>query len=167
MDFETRIKKNTDTVRNAFELAYRCANHSVSTIIVYTFKDMALDLCDAIHGDKKKKMLRVNLHSFRSSDDLRAYLFGGFSGDDCVLTKMKGGTIVFLNADLITRDFQKMLKAFYDAVERDNLGIRMIFLSRTDFRKELASGEYDESLYYRIHQTLIDCRLEGFEDSYH
>lgn len=61
--------------------------------------------------------------------------------------------------DLISKEFQQILRAFYDHNEREKLGFKLIFISRSTLEEDRARDDYDAPLYYRISGAVIDCRL--------
>lgn len=152
-------KLNTHTVANAFNLAISSSTINLSTLIVYNNKELAIDLCSVIHSRRQGRIHYLNLDRFHDSDALKKYLFKESSVSNDFIGIPDSGTLVFENIDLITKPFQQIIRAFYDRNEREQLGYKMIFLSRSTLEEERASGLYDASLYYRVSGAIIDCRL--------
>lgn len=159
MDTKKSEQYNIRTLANAFNIAISSASMGLSILIVYNNKELAIDLCGIIHNYRKGKIRFVNLHRFQNPDSLRAYLFGNSMELTNLLSTIDVGTIVFENADLITKEFQQILRAFYDHIEREQISMKLIFLSRSSLTTEREVGHYDSPLFYRISGTVIDCRL--------
>lgn len=160
MDLYKRKQKNSKILANAFNLAISSSPMGISTLIVYSNKDLAIDLCKIIHKPRSGSLIFINLHRFKDAEGLRSHLYGQpFIGTN-ILDQLNSGTIVFENADLIPNDFQKILRAFFDTNEREKYGAKLIFLSRSLLVEEVANGHYEAPLYYRMCGTTIDCRIE-------
>lgn len=159
MDTLNRIQNNTKILANSFNLAFTSSSMGISTLIVYNNKDLAIDLCKIIHKPRSGNLVFINLHRFKDAEGLRTHLYGEpFNGKN-LLADLERGTIVFENADLITIECQKILRAFFDTNEREKYGVKLIYLSRSLLAEEVSKENYDAPLYYRICGTLIDCRI--------
>lgn len=155
----TSEQLNTHMLANAFNMAISSATIGLSTLIVYNNKDLAMDLSSIIHRYRKGHIHFINMHRFNNPDVLRAYLFNETSDAGAFMGIPDSGTLVFENVDLISKEFQQILRAFYDHNEREKLGFKLIYLSRSTLEEERARGDYDAPLYYRISGAVIDCRL--------
>lgn len=156
---DSKKQQNTHTLATAFNMAILSSTISISTLIVYNNKELAMDLCSVIHSRRQGSIHYLNLHRFHDPDSLKMYLFKESSVSDDFIGIPDSGTLVFENMDLITKPFQKIIRAFYDLNEREKLGYKLIFLSRSNLEEERSKGLYDAALYYRISGAIIDCRL--------
>ena len=128
--------------------------------IQFANSSLARSVCEQIHGDKHGRLKYLDPNLFETDELFKSYMFSGGSDllsnfQDCI-----DGTLIFENIHLTSINTQKVLRTFFDIVERKQFRIFLIFLSSTSLECRREAGLMDLPFYYRIIENVLDITLE-------